>query len=250
VSDQGVFPGMERLFAPEWHPQPHIEAKLKNYLEGFAAHGRTIYARRKHIAAKLGIGVRTLARYLKHLTDAGWLQTVKRTARTAIRQLTESKEPRPFSGPSIKETPEDSQNLPKQNAFTAPSSGEEPYAEGAREKPLPLGYSEAFANYIGIFYAAGKAMNAHDVQRAHAAWIGIGPENWAPATKHALEQCQRTRHAQFVPLPVNHLLDRGWERVAPARTLPYVDTTVSRQDANQAEAARRFRLECEAKGLR
>ncbi len=110
---------------------------------------------------------------------------------------------------------------------------------------LPLGYSEAFTNYIGIFYAAGKPLNPHDVQRAAAAWTGLEATEWAPATRHALDQCQRTRHVQFIPLPVNHILDRGWTRIAPPRTLPFVDVTVSRQDANQAEAARRFRLEME-----
>ncbi len=103
---QGVLPGMEALFRPAWSPQPHILASVQNYLRGFAAHGKAIYARRKHIAAKLGIAVRTLARYLAHLHDVGWLETVKRTARTAIRKVAESKVLRPFSGPSIEVTPE------------------------------------------------------------------------------------------------------------------------------------------------
>ena len=267
-SNQGILPGFEGFFvepAPyQWKPRPGMLSKVKSYFEGYQANRRDIYARRKHIAERLGISVRTLARYLAHLASLGWIETVKRTARTAIRKVLsiqpDSSTSVPSTVPPIEVKPTGTKVLLRREmltplvVFLAPVQRAHQRLRSAIGKVMQNnkqnlqnnpGFSEGFKEYIGIFYAAGKAMNTQDIQRAHAAWIGIGSEEWDAATKHALEQCQRTRHAQFVPMPVNHLLDRGWTRVAPARTLPYIDTTVSRQDANHAEAARRFKLEME-----
>lgn len=71
----------------QWNPRPHTLAKLKSYLAGFQAHSRAIYAKRRYIAARIGIGVRTLSRYLAYLHDVGWIATIQRTARTAIRKI-------------------------------------------------------------------------------------------------------------------------------------------------------------------
>ena len=93
---QGILPGLEVFFtdappkrkpAAPWKPRPYTLARVKIYFQGYLANGRDIYARRKHIAERLGISVRTLARYLAHLAAAGWIETVKRTARTAIRKV-------------------------------------------------------------------------------------------------------------------------------------------------------------------
>ena len=246
MAEQILIAEFAHLFRQDWKPNPHTLARVKNYLEGFAAHGREIRWKLRTAAARLDMGRSTLCRYLRWLREEKWLATVKNTMRYAIRKVLStvklaSSSGTPCGTPS-KVKPEASQNPLKQNSSDAPSSGGEPYAQGERAaKPLPLGYSEAFSNYIGIFYAAGKAMNVQDVHRAHAAWIGVGPEHWAPATKHALEQCQRTRHAQFVPMPVNHLLDRGWTRVAPERTLPFEPPKQpTRGELAQDSAARRF----------
>jgi hypothetical protein len=109
---QAVFPGME-CFVPEpkpkkqttWKPKPGTLARVKVYFEGYAANGRDIYARRKHIAERLGIGIRTLARYLAHLAAIGWIETAWRTARTAFRKVlafvSSSSSSGPSSGPPI-----------------------------------------------------------------------------------------------------------------------------------------------------
>lgn len=89
MSAQLCFPGMYRSDRAGWTPRPHTLASIKSYLQGFQAHGRAIYARRRHIALKLGIGVRTLSRYLAHLAEVGWIRTIQRTARTAIRAILE-----------------------------------------------------------------------------------------------------------------------------------------------------------------
>jgi len=110
---QGILPGLEVYFVePEpyqWKPRPAMLAKVKGYFQGYLANGRDIYARRKHIAEKLGVSIRTLARYLAWLAADGWIETVKRTARTAIRKVL-SVQPVgsttvPSSDPRIEETP-------------------------------------------------------------------------------------------------------------------------------------------------
>ncbi len=232
MSEQLRIEAFTPYFREKWNPQPALDARIRNYLQGFAAHGREIYARRKHIAKQLGIGIRTLSRYFRHYREIGWLETVKRTARTAIRQLTEKVDHWPIAGTSIEVEPEVSQNLLKQNTNNAPCSGGQPCeaTEGAR-RTMPLGYSEEFRDYIGIFHAAGKPMNLHDEHRAHAAWIGIGPDQWAAATQDALRICQKTSNVRYLPMPVNHLLDEGWTRTAAPRTLPLVEEPTAREAA-------------------
>ena len=108
---------MSAWFKPQpWEPRPLLLAKLKAYLEGYARNGREIFAKRKYIAEKLKISVRTLARYLKHLREAGWLATVERKARYCIRRVL-------AAVPSF-----------------VPSLGRSPFSEGkpGRKKARPL----------------------------------------------------------------------------------------------------------------
>jgi len=72
---------------PEWRPKAKVLDDVKRYFLGFHCNGREIYIRRKQIAEKLKMRVRTLDRYLHHLAATGWLETVRRTPRTAIRQV-------------------------------------------------------------------------------------------------------------------------------------------------------------------
>ena len=101
MTGQGVLPGCERLFAPEWTPRPHIVAKIESYFRGFKAHSRACFARRKHIAKRIGIAVRTLARYLRWFSQTGRLETIKRTARMTYRQLKDKVQVTAFAGPSL-----------------------------------------------------------------------------------------------------------------------------------------------------
>lgn len=111
---QICFPGFNSFFKPDWNPRPQMLAKFKSYFEGFAAHGRQIYIRREKIQAaflKRGVSVslRTIDRYLAWLTKSGWMETVKRTARTAIREVKKVFAPQrsgESNGESIEVTPE------------------------------------------------------------------------------------------------------------------------------------------------
>jgi hypothetical protein len=72
---------------PAWCPRLSVLEKVKQYFLGFVHHRREIHARRKTIAERLGMKVRTLDRYLHHLREIGWMETSKRTPRTAIRTV-------------------------------------------------------------------------------------------------------------------------------------------------------------------
>ena len=116
---QQLFDGFEVYLSPSnpkkqkastpWKPRQRTLAQVKGYFQGYLTNGRDIYARRKHIAARLGMSVRTLARYLAFLAAEGWIETVKRTARTAIRKvlsiLNLSPGTVPSSDPPIEEPP-------------------------------------------------------------------------------------------------------------------------------------------------
>lgn len=79
--------------------------KIKSYFRGYAMSGRQIFAKRKYLAEQFGIKVRTLTRYLAYL-GIDFLKTVKRTARTAYRQVVENRVAGPSAGPSIEVNPE------------------------------------------------------------------------------------------------------------------------------------------------
>ena len=72
---------------PEWRPKAKVLDDVKRYFLGFHRNKREIYVRRKQIAERLKMRIRTLDRYLHHLAATGWMETVRRTPRTAIRQV-------------------------------------------------------------------------------------------------------------------------------------------------------------------
>lgn len=82
---QLCFEGMYR--PAEWNPVPGTLARVKRYFEGYQANDREIFAQRSYIADKLSMSVRTLARYLAFLRDVGWMKTIQRKARRAIRKV-------------------------------------------------------------------------------------------------------------------------------------------------------------------
>lgn len=72
---------------PKWRPKPAVLEKVKCHFLGFLHFEREIYAQRKNLAPRLGLSVRTLDRYLHHLTEIGWMETTRRTPRTAFRAV-------------------------------------------------------------------------------------------------------------------------------------------------------------------
>ncbi len=67
-----------------WRPKPRVLEQVKQYFLGFAHNGREIYARRKKIAERLNMPVRTLDRYLHYLAETEWMETTERRPRIAL----------------------------------------------------------------------------------------------------------------------------------------------------------------------
>jgi hypothetical protein len=88
---------------------------------------------------------------------------------------------------------------------------------------------DEFSTYIGIFQAAGKALNGPDVSKARAIWQKMPPVARTQALAH-IEPLAISRLEQHIPLPANHLRDEPWTRRAAPRTLPFkpVQQTLNR----------------------
>ena len=126
--NQGILPGLEGFFiepapkkpAAPWKPHPGRLAKFKNYFYGYVVNGRDIYARRKHIAERMGVSDRTVSRYIAYLVAEGWMETIRHTARTAIRKvlavLNFSSDPVTPSGRPIEGKPQSTKVLRKTEA--------------------------------------------------------------------------------------------------------------------------------------
>ena len=78
-----------------------------------------------------------------------------------------------------------------------------------------------FEEFIGIFIAAGKPLNAGDVMGAKVLWPLLNFEDRAKAISAIEKQLRATESPAFMPLPVNFLRAKPWTRVALSRTLPY-----------------------------
>jgi hypothetical protein len=68
-------------------PKPAVLEKVKHHFLGFRHFQREIHAKRKPLASRLELSVRTLDRYLHHLAEIGWMETTRRTPRTAFRTV-------------------------------------------------------------------------------------------------------------------------------------------------------------------
>lgn len=92
-----------------------------------------------------------------------------------------------------------------------------------------------FQQYFAIFIAGGKALNEVDMRRAAMQWVSMTIADRILAIKDATRVCILASHPNFVPLPINHLLGRGWTREAMERTLP----TVTRKQLADAEQSKK-----------
>jgi hypothetical protein len=72
---------------PPWEPNLKVLDQVKRYFLGFYHNDREIRVRRKKLAPRLKMSVRTLDRYLHHLAETKWMETTKRRPRTAIRTV-------------------------------------------------------------------------------------------------------------------------------------------------------------------
>lgn len=119
------------------------------------------------------------------------------------------------------------------------SSGEGVQGKGAMAVASGVGWE----TYIGIFLAAGKKLNQSDLTKGLRQWLSLETAEQLAAVRD-IEATARTREAEFIQFPVNHLKDRPWTRVGPERILP----EPSRSAAAQDEAERLFLLRKERDG--
>jgi hypothetical protein len=70
-----------------WAPDKKVLAEVQQYFLGFVHCGREICPRRAHICKRLRLSSRTLDRYLRYLKETGWMETVERKPRFAIRTV-------------------------------------------------------------------------------------------------------------------------------------------------------------------
>jgi hypothetical protein len=217
-------PGLEEFFdsAPsyKWAPRPATLAKVKDYFRGFAARRRPIYPQRAHVAKKLGIAVRTLARYLAWLDAEGWLKTTLRKAYTAFRQVLDPKYNVPSAGPSIKSEPEDQISTREVLSHSSTSTGETIERSGVLQKIShrnmewrSVDEQKSFETYMGIYAAKRKPINEIDRMRACREFVSLAPGEQQAAIDEIRRLC-RERDAVYVPMPLSHLKARGWRRTA------------------------------------
>ncbi len=148
---QTCLPGFETYWLPEtaappkstFNPHPHTLARVQNYFLGYAAHGRTIYPKRKTVAAKLEMSVRNLARYLRHLSEVGWMKTLERKAYTAIRSVLQALGVGhvPSHVPCSKETSEETvllREVAKQTVRVCSVPALPPKPKQERPAPIPI----------------------------------------------------------------------------------------------------------------
>lgn len=121
MSGQLVFPGMASLTRQSWQPCIRTLERVKSYLRGFESHGRELHATMEYMADKLGMCPRNLSRYFAWLGAHGWLETIQRCARTAIRKVSliqrVEKQECPISVRSKEATPE-AKTLQRRQGFS------------------------------------------------------------------------------------------------------------------------------------
>lgn len=169
---QLILPGCEDFTPPpktsHWQPCRGTLGAIQAYFSGYQANGREIFPKRKTIVAAikrlygLTLSVRHLARYLRYLSEVGWMRTVKRKARTAIREVFQQ---------SVEE------NVPSY----VPSLGPGPSCDGTEEKPARLRESVEIPPQYVQTEAGGRVRN----------WVYFAI---APIMRMAQERIRRARN--------------------------------------------------------
>lgn len=225
---QPCLPGLEPWRKPDpWKPQPHTLARVQSYLEGFRKFGMQIFAKRRYIAQRLGIHIATLSRYLRYLASIGWIETVRRTSRAAIRCI--RKQP-PSNQSAATPSATSQSRYPSYELKPENNLPEEPRMQPSKALERRV---DPFEAYIGVFLGAGKALNERDVMFACREWVNLTPAEQQMAHQDALRAVREASSAQYVPMPRNHLVARGWTRKAvpgarPMSKAEQLDAEVSR----------------------
>ena len=107
----------------------------------------------------------------------------------------------------------------------------EPAAQGARVANSEARPSDGFDAYIQVFLDGGKPINDRDREKTLRIWLGMSDADKAAAHASAESTVRDSAHAQFVPLPQNHLSGRPWTRNAPQRVTARNTAKLTMQEA-------------------
>jgi hypothetical protein len=99
--------------------------------------------------------------------------------------------------------------------------------------------THGFADFIGIFLAAGKLLNEKDNAKALQLWLRFEPTEHAIILGHLKQAVSDSTwsDATHTPVPVSYLASEAWRRRGPGRL---VRSARTKGDVAQQEAARRF----------
>jgi hypothetical protein len=103
--------------------------------------------------------------------------------------------------------------------------GETNRGGGATQQTAPV---RGFQEFIGLFLAAGKAINDRDLILAEKRWTALPLPDQLSALKTAKYQLEHTADEHFIPLPQNFLGAKPWTRAAPPRSLPAIHPKTDR----------------------
>lgn len=100
---------------------------------------------------------------------------------------------------------------------------------------------DRFQDFIGMFIAAGKAMNEIDIGNALKVWLNSDPPEHEVICADVARKLQdgTWSDAQHTPMPRRYLENKEWTRKSAGRILPTV-VPKSRTQANHEKAAAEF----------
>jgi hypothetical protein len=184
------------------------------FLDGLE-HGAIKFQR--SLASRFRVCTRTIRRWLTELRRAGFIDKILRRGRTSAKVVM-----------STRMSTQELENVHSSNTapiFTEITSEKEQRAR--RKGPqMEQGLSEqrnepGFEEFIGIFTAAGKPLNAGDIAGARVFWATLSFSDRWEAVAAIDKQLRATENPAFMPLPSSFLRAKPWTRVAQPRTLPY-----------------------------
>lgn len=169
------------------------------------------------LALRFRVCSRTIRRWLTELKEGGFLASIIRRGRTSARYEMSTQAAENVHSKAA--PPIFTERREEKEQREAPRRG--PQMETGLEFFRSMRNLARFEEFIGIFIAAGRPLNAGDVGAARVTWALLSAEDKAQAIAAIEKQLRATESAAFMPLPANFLRAKPWTRTAPPRTLPY-----------------------------